>query len=79
MVPGPSNWDVRLVATVPASELAAWIPAGVPASAGAEAGWVKSVPTALDLSGVNEWYVQAHRVVGLDRGGRIVVYRMWAE
>src|SRR3954451_19838714 len=29
--PGPSDWDVRLVATVPAAELGTWVPTGAKA------------------------------------------------
>ena len=75
-VPGPSDWDVRLIATVPASELQAWIPAGVNASAAPDIAWLKSVPTTLDLSGVSEWYVDGKRIVGIDRAKRVVVYRL---
>lgn len=76
MVPGPSDWDVRLVATVPTSELQTWIPAGVNASTARDVTWLKSVPTALDLSGVIEWYVHGKRIVGIDRAKRVVVYRL---
>ena len=76
MVPGPSDWDVRLVATVPASELQAWVPKGVSASPTPDTAWLRSVPTTLDLSGVSEWYVDGKRVVGIDRAKRIVVYRL---
>lgn len=75
MVPGPSDWDVRLVATVPASEISAWVPTGIQSSRSSDTEWLKSVPTKLDVSGVSEWYVDGQRVVGLDRGKRIVVYR----
>jgi hypothetical protein len=81
-VPGPSDWDVRLVATVPTAELNAWVPTGATtpttAPSAADQDWLKSVPTALDLGGVTEWYVDGRRVVGIDRGRRIVVYRNWA-
>lgn len=76
MVPGPSDWDVRLVATVPAAELQAWVPAGVSAASAPDTDWLAAVPTALDLSGVSEWYVDGSRVVGIDRTKRIVVYRL---
>jgi len=75
MVPGPSDWDVRLVATVPASELQAWVPAAVNASTAPDVTWMKSVPTTLDLSSVSEWYIDGGRVVGIDRKKRIVAYR----
>lgn len=80
IVPGPSDWDVRLIATVPASELEAWVPRGVPAApAVQDRQWLQSVPTSLDLSGISEWYDEGRRIVGLDRIRRIVVYRIWAN
>lgn len=75
MVPGPSEWDIRLVAIVPAAELAAWVPAGAPVP-NVDADWLRSVPTSLDISGVREWYVSGLQVVGVDRTKRIVVYRI---
>jgi hypothetical protein len=75
LVPGPSDWDVRLVATVPAAELPDWIQAGVKTSAAPDLAWLTSVPTTLDLSGVSVWYVDGKRIVGLDRIRSIVVYR----
>lgn len=75
LTPGPSDWDVRLVATVPAKELADWIPASVKISAAPDLTWLKSVPTSLDLAGLNEWYIDGKRIVGLDRVRNIVVYR----
>jgi hypothetical protein len=75
-VPGPSDWDIRLIATVPASELQAWIPTNRKASMAPDLAWLKSVPTPLDLAGVGEWYVDSKRMVGIDRAKRIVVYRL---
>ena len=74
-VPGPSDWDIRVIATVPASELSAWVPPGVPAATAPNTDWLKSVPTAINFSGLNEWYSEGHRIIGLDRARRIVVYR----
>ncbi len=75
-VPGPSEWDVRLVATVPASELPAWIPQGKqPLAALPDRQWLDSVPTSLDLSAVSEWYEDGGRTTGIDRQRRIIVYR----
>jgi len=80
-LPSPSEWDIRLVAVVPESEIAAWIPAGATASKEKpDVDWLKTVPTSLDLSGVDEWYVDARYVdnqqtVAVDRARRIVVYR----
>jgi hypothetical protein len=78
MVPGPSEWDIRLVATVPASELESWIPQGAQPSTKAHE-WLRSVPTTLELTGIDEWYGDKGRSVGIDRDRRIVAYRNWAE
>jgi hypothetical protein len=75
MVAAPSDWDIRLVATVAASELQAWIPPGVSAAIAPDTTWLKSVPTTLDLSGLSEWYIDGKRIVGIDRAKRIVVCR----
>src|SRR5262245_20723915 len=73
--PGPSEWDIRIIATVLAFEMQYWGPAGVTASTARDNGGCRSVQTTLDLSGVSEWYVDGSRVVGIDRARRIVVYR----
>jgi hypothetical protein len=78
MVPGPSDWDVRLVAIVPASELPTWIPAGLTSSP-QDRDWLKSIPTSLDLSGLNEWYGDTHRIIGIDREHHMIAYRNWKD
>jgi hypothetical protein len=78
MPPGPSEWDIRIVATVPDSEMQDWVPAGVSASTAPDTEdteWLRSVPTTLNVSGVSEWYMDGSRVIGIDRARRIVVYR----
>jgi hypothetical protein len=79
MVPAQSDWDIRIVATVPSKELDDWIPAGAKESATPDTDWMTSIPTQLDLTGVNEWYVDGGRIIGLDRAKRIVVYRLLAN
>lgn len=76
-VPGPSDWDVRLVATVPQLELEAWVPQGVERAKATprDVRWLTAVPTSIDLNGVDEWYDNGRRTVGLDRQRRIVVWR----
>jgi hypothetical protein len=78
MLPSPSEYNIRLVAMVPAAELAAWIPAGSPVAA-ADTDWLKAVPTSVELSGINEWYVDGRKIVGVDRERRIVAYRIWKD
>lgn len=75
LVPGPSDWDIRLVAKVPASELQDWVPVGVSPSSAPDTAWLNTVPTPLDLSGLYEWYIDGKQVIGIDPDKRIVVYR----
>jgi len=45
MVPAPSDWDIRLIAVVPRTEIEAWVPAGLPngiANRGPKLGWIAS-------------------------------------
>lgn len=76
LVPGPSDWDIRLVATVPADEFADWIPPGIEPTP-QDCQWLETIPTDLDLAGINEWYRDGKCVIGFDRQQRIVAYRRW--
>lgn len=79
MVPGPSEWDIRLVATVPPAELDVWVPAGVPVSPTADRQWLLEVPGAMRADEIDEWYVSPRKVVGIDRKRAVVAYRIWAN
>ena len=79
VVPGPSEWDIRLVATVPAEELEAWIPAGVVAQSDPREPWLAEVPDAPMAGEFPQWYEEARRSVGVDRKGNRVAYRIWAN
>ena len=72
---GPSDWDIRIVATVPASELDDWVLDGVAPVDTADTAWLSTVPPSLDTSGLTEWYVDVTRATGIDRSRRIVAYR----
>lgn len=76
-VPAPSEWDVRIVASVPANELSLWIPAGVSAVSRADYDWIRGVPGGLSCLEITEWYVQPGHIVGIDRMNARVVYRSW--
>ena len=79
MVPGPSDWNIQLVAVVPSEDLDDWIPAGIEPTGEAEDNrWLDSVPTPLDLRGISEWYHDHRRIVGIDRQRRIVAFYTWA-
>jgi len=80
-VPGPSEWDIRLIATVPAGALPDWIPPGVRPCRTHEVEpaptlWLSSIPTSIDPRGIDEWYPDRQRLVGIDRKRRLVVWRV---
>lgn len=79
LIPGSSDWDIRLIATVPESEFQSWVPRVVKSSALHNTAWLTSIPTTINLSGVKEWYVDGGRVVGLNRKDRIIVYRTYSH
>ena len=62
LIPGSSDWDIRLIATVPESEFQSWVPRVVKSSALHNTAWLTSIPTTINLSGVKEWYVDGGRV-----------------
>ena len=75
LLPGPSDWDIRLVAVVPSAEVAAWVPAGVTATPSGDTQWLAGVPGAERAAGITEWYTGPGLVVGIDRDRSVVVYR----
>jgi hypothetical protein len=77
MVPGPSEWDIRLVAVVPHEELELWIPSGVKPIRSIQNEWLAEVPNANRASGVAEWYVDGLMEVGINRVNSVVAYRIW--
>lgn len=77
--PGPTEWDIRLIAQVPATELTNWIPAGAKSISNPDTSWLKDVPTTIDLRGLSEWYEQGRIQIGVDRAQRIIAYRNWAN
>jgi hypothetical protein len=77
--PGPSEWDIRLIAKVPTSQIEAWIPPGVTSVATIDSQWLDSIPTLSTEVEFGEWYVESHRVIGVDRKQSCVAYHLWAR
>lgn len=73
LVPGPSDWDVSIIARVPANELDVWtrdmkrVDSQPPELIG--------LTSQLDTSGIGEWYEATGRVLGVDRAAGVVIYR----
>jgi hypothetical protein len=76
-VPGPSEWDIRLVATVPPAELSSWVPFDLAPKTLADTEWLVGVPRQDQAIGIKEWYAGAGLIVGIDRERSVVAYRRW--
>jgi hypothetical protein len=74
MVPGPSDWDIRVVAQVPPAELENWF-SGMKKAEKQEIDWIEGIPTMIDYSGVSDWYFGRGAFVGIDERHSVVLYR----
>jgi hypothetical protein len=77
MVPGPTGWNVRVLAVVPAAELDLWI-GGLSAASDPQLDWIPDIPTAPPDLGGFEWFTGPGVTVGIDRKNRTVFYWNWA-
>jgi hypothetical protein len=73
MVPSPTEWNIRVLAIVPAGEVVQWID-GLSLASDPELDWISDISEApTDLSSY-KWYEGDHVIVGIDRESRIVLY-----
>jgi len=75
--PGPSEWDIKLLAKVPSEALSLWTEGLKPATQ-AEF-WMSGMADEIDVSGINTWYRSGGKVVGVDRENSIVAYRLLGQ
>jgi len=75
MVPGPSDWDIRLIAAVPATDLDAWVPNDVEKNEGPPPKWLLDLPGSIERDKITEWYRNSGIEVGVDRTRSLVAYR----
>lgn len=74
LVPGPSDWDIRIIARVPSTDLGQWT-RGLHSTTAPDIKWLKALPRRLDYSGVSAWFQSGRLLVGVDEDNSIVVYR----
>ena len=74
-VPGPSDWDIQLLAVVPSKEVDQWIPGKAIKNEVSSSQWLQTLPGSIDKTGITEWYQQSGIEVGIDREQSIVAYR----
>ena len=77
-VPGPSEWDIRLLARIPADEIDEWI-SGLAATESVDASWVSSIPNAPPVLDGFQWYEDGSRVVGFNPSSLTLIYRSQAN
>lgn len=70
--PGPSDYDYLIVAVVPTAEIERWT-VGMKSMTSPPAP-LPELRTNIDYSGVDEWFSELNKVVGVDRASGTVVY-----
>jgi hypothetical protein len=78
MVPGPTEWNIRLIATVPADEIDQWID-GLGEVKVPDLEWIPDIPNAPTNLSDFKWYQDDKRTVGVSRASRTVLYRNHAS
>ncbi len=73
-VPGPSDWDIRLLAVIPPSEVKDWIPAKAAVTKKFPT-WLREWSGSIRTTGMTEWYKAGGLEVGVDRATSTVAYR----
>ena len=72
---GPSDWDMRIVATVPPEQIQAWVPADAVEATAPKTEWLETTAQKIDVSSINEWHIVEGASVGVDRENSIVAFR----
>ncbi len=75
MVPGPTEWDVRIFATVPSANIEDWTK-GLSPTTKPILDWVTEIPKApVDISDF-KWYEGDKKLIGINREDRMILYRI---
>jgi hypothetical protein len=75
IVPGPSDWDIKILAVVPPSEIAAWFPSNQSSISKQPPAWLTAMPGTISRAKVTEWYATGGTEVGVDRNTSTIAYR----
>lgn len=75
IVPGPSDWDIKLLAVVPASEIAEWIPTNATRVNAQPPNWLIQMPGSIPVTGMTEWYRTGNSEIGVDRATSAIAFR----
>ncbi len=75
---GPTEWNIRLIATVPADEIDQWID-GLGEVKLPDLQWISDIPNAPTNLSDFKWYQDDNRTVGVSRARRTVLYKNHAS
>ena len=73
MVPGPTEWNLRVLAVVPEGQIDQWID-GLSAAPDPELNWISDLPKVPSDLSRYKWYEGDRVIVGIDRESRTVLY-----
>ncbi len=76
-IPGPNDWFIGIIAVVPPEEIQQWTKGLTPVEK-PDTEWMSRIKTTIDTSGVNQWYEDGHRTVGVDEANAVIVYLNYA-
>ncbi len=74
LVPGPTEWDIRLIAKVPPNEIDSWLAPELIPSPDIEKEWLQKIPGSEQALGITEWYSKQGLIVGVDRERSLVAF-----
>lgn len=75
LIPGPSEWDIKILAKVPANEIDEWIPPEVKSNNKKPPQWLTEMPGNISTKNITEWYKSGSAEIGIDRNTSTVAYR----
>jgi len=73
MLPGPTEWDIRVFAKVPKESLDEWF-SGMALTQTPDLSWVSSIPKAPSNLSSFQWYADGRRIVGISRDECLALY-----
>ena len=73
-VPGPSDWDIKILAVIPRSDIDEWVSPQAQRIEREPPEWLGNMPGAISTEGINEWYSDGNSVIGIDRYKAIILF-----
>jgi hypothetical protein len=75
IVPGPSDWDIKLLAVIPAAEIVEWIPTNATRVNAQPPKWLIQMSGSIPITDMTEWYRTRNSEIGIDRANSTIAFR----